>query len=351
MSINAALKWLDQAQFDEGGFSAGYSFSAGWMPPYPETTGYLVPTLLAISEQRGADGLRNSALEAARWLVRIQDQSGWYPGKYIVSDRPMEPSVFNTGQIMQGLSAAFQATADERYREALLKSAEWVASVQEENGSWKEHAYNGIPHTYYSRVAWPMIEAGQLLHREDLAESGKAQLVWTLDRCNDVGWFDESGFLDHSSPLTHTIAYTIEGLLEGGVLLSESRFVDAAERSASALLSVFEENHFLPARFSSRWLSSDSWACVSGNAQISAVWLRLFQITRRDRFLSGGKEMNSWLCASQVKDTSRSVPAGGLKGSYPVWGDYDRFRLPMHAVKFFLDAIMLEDCIERKKKC
>src|SRR5687768_11565693 len=52
-----ALAWLDRAQqHGAGGFARGYSLVrdpyfgwTGWQPAYPETTGYIIPTLLAAS--------------------------------------------------------------------------------------------------------------------------------------------------------------------------------------------------------------------------------------------------------------------------------------------------------------
>jgi len=49
--IRAALAWLLRAQDlgEDAGFCAIYSFAEGWMGSYPETTGYIIPTLLACS--------------------------------------------------------------------------------------------------------------------------------------------------------------------------------------------------------------------------------------------------------------------------------------------------------------
>ena len=46
----AAVDWLCRAQdvrdghADAGGVSAGWSFEDGWLPGYPETSGYIVET-------------------------------------------------------------------------------------------------------------------------------------------------------------------------------------------------------------------------------------------------------------------------------------------------------------------
>ena len=51
--LSAAIDWLCRAQdvrdghADAGGVSAGWSFEDGWLPSYPETTGYIIETMLA----------------------------------------------------------------------------------------------------------------------------------------------------------------------------------------------------------------------------------------------------------------------------------------------------------------
>ena len=53
----AALDWLGAAQdrsaSADGGAARHYSLVQGWGPSYPETTGYIVPTLLAAGERLG----------------------------------------------------------------------------------------------------------------------------------------------------------------------------------------------------------------------------------------------------------------------------------------------------------
>ena len=49
-AIAAALDWLGQAQDNsttrDGGVARHYSLVSGWSASYPETTGYIVPTLI-----------------------------------------------------------------------------------------------------------------------------------------------------------------------------------------------------------------------------------------------------------------------------------------------------------------
>src|SRR5437667_9915936 len=43
----ATIRWICRAHDQCGGkgVSAGFSLLHGWFPPYPETTGYIIPTL------------------------------------------------------------------------------------------------------------------------------------------------------------------------------------------------------------------------------------------------------------------------------------------------------------------
>ena len=58
--LAAALEWLCLAQdvckgrADAGGVSAGWSFEDGWLPGYPETTGYIIETFIEAAEALNA---------------------------------------------------------------------------------------------------------------------------------------------------------------------------------------------------------------------------------------------------------------------------------------------------------
>src|ERR1700726_541193 len=57
--LGAAIDWLCLAQDvrngmpDAGGVSAGWSFEDGWLPSYPETSGYIVETFIAAARVLG----------------------------------------------------------------------------------------------------------------------------------------------------------------------------------------------------------------------------------------------------------------------------------------------------------
>jgi hypothetical protein len=64
-AITAALDWLGRAQdrspTGDGGIARHYGLTTGWGPSYPETTGYIAPTMLEQSARREDAKLRERA--------------------------------------------------------------------------------------------------------------------------------------------------------------------------------------------------------------------------------------------------------------------------------------------------
>lgn len=106
--MKLAAEWLAAAQdaTSDGGVSALYSVRTGWDVSYPETTGYIIPTLLNYSRLTGQDTWRERAIRMADWLLSIQLSDGAFPQR----TDPVTPLVFDTGQIIFGLIGAFHET-------------------------------------------------------------------------------------------------------------------------------------------------------------------------------------------------------------------------------------------------
>lgn len=144
-------------------------------------------------------------------------------------------------------------------------------------------------------VDWAMIELFMITGRECYANAAKANIEWALSNQLDNGWFKECTFLRNELPVTHTIAYTIQGILESGIILNNQKYIEKAKKSADALLSLQREDGFLSGIFDPRWNGKVKWSCLTGNAQISIIWLSLYQITTDNKYLSAAKKANKYL--------------------------------------------------------
>ncbi len=337
----AAVDWLlaAHARSADGGVPAFYDLLRdAWAPSYPETTGYLVPTLLACADACAYEPARRTALEMAEYLLRVQRPEGAIPGWG--NDSPV--FVFDTGQVIQGWLAAWQATGDDRFSAALSRAAQWLLIHQEPAGYWQKYQYQNSIKTWDVRVAWALVQAGQAMGEHRYTEAGRRCLAWALQQQSDDGWFDHCALDPGHPPVTHTIAYAIEGLLEGGALLGEERCVNAARRAADALLYRQRRDGSLSAYWGPGWRPLSRSSCLTGDAQMAVCWFRLYQLTGEHRYLSAGRRILGTVAATQQVDTAWAPIQGAIAGSRPIWAPYLRWRYPNWAVKFFLDALLLQ---------
>lgn len=339
--LREAIAWLYRAQdaTTDRGVSHSYLLGKGWMPSYPETTGYIIPTLLNWYSLTGEEDAKRRALDMADWELSVQLPDGAIPAL-----SSGEPVVFDTGQVVFGWLAAFDVTGDERYRDAAMKAAVWLISQLDENRTWSRFGNPGQTgvHTYNVRVAWAVLAlaevAGEVRFRAPMA----GFLDWSLGQESGRGWFNNNCLTQNDQPLLHTIAYTSQGLLECGVLLNDQRCIDAAARTSDELVKHVASDGRLPGRFDDHWRPAESWCCLTGMAQTAIVWQRLDRLTGDGKYVDAVARVNRFLKRSQDLNTANPGVRGGIKGSFPINGDYGSWRVLNWATKFFIDDLLLE---------
>ena len=73
---------------------------------------------------------------------------------------------------------------------------------------------------------------------------------------------------------------------------------------------------------------------------MSCVWLRLYEVTGDFRYLNAALKMNEML-KQLIPVRGRRGIAGGVGGSYPVWGRYQALRYISWGCKFLADSLLL----------
>ena len=66
---------------------AYYSLKNGWASSYPETTGYIIPTMFKASYYFESENLKNRAVLMSDWLLTLQMENGAFPGG-LIKDEP-----------------------------------------------------------------------------------------------------------------------------------------------------------------------------------------------------------------------------------------------------------------------
>jgi hypothetical protein len=343
--LREALNWVYRAQdaTPDRGVSHSYVFGKGWMRSYPETTGYLIPTLLNWHARSQEGDARRRALEMAAWELDVQLPSGAIPD--LVTGSPV---VFDTGQVLFGWLAAWRETGDALYRDAARRASDWLVEAMDPDGVWRRHGGPGTgPVVYNARAAWGLVEAGRCLEHASYLDRARAFLTWTLGQEAGNGWFEHNCLNDAARPLLHTIAYTAQGQLEAGTILQEPRLIEAARRTASALAEAVPSSGRMAGRFDRSWQPAASWACLTGMAQAVLVWGQLDRISGSQDFRDTADRVLGFLL--QVHDVSSRNGGlrGGVRGSFPVNGDYCRYRVPNWATKFFVDALLADGSATR----
>lgn len=332
-SVDLAAGFIQRSIDVHNGRGSAHSFSwwlnpdMGWHLPYPETTGYLLPTL--IDWRHRYDDFGPMGRSCAQWLVDCQHRDGWWhAGLY----KKLGPSVFNTAVIAQGILKAHSIWDD--YSESLEAAYDWLLDQLDDQGEFHQFGYRGhhFP-TYYTRVAWSMIEGGLHMNKPELLNAGDRILEQLRPRFKKDS-IARSGFYPNKAADLHTVAYALRGWIESMNLLGrESNLVDG-------LLAYFEASWPKSSRWPARlWPDDHSFVNPTGEAQMALVLLRS---GKRPDFIPS-------LIEQLISYQKQDGPAkGGFPGSVPFWKGYMPLRYPNWAAKFYLDLVKEIDILNSK---
>lgn len=341
--LRAAVDWLLQAQraggqgADRGGYAHSFHLARGWQPAYPETTGYIIPSLhraaaFFADDRPLADSLRESVVRAARWLKGLQRTDGAIP------DLAGMPQVFDTGQVLIGLNYLAEQAPDLADLDVLSRAARWLISVQERDGSFVRHAYNGISHSYYSRVGASLVTAGRIMSDKAVMDAGLANLAWMLRQQQPSGFFNHLSF-DREPPFLHTMVYAVEGLLMGFAETGDATCLESANRFCTKLLDASARQ--VPfSQYNADFTPANRERCLTGVAQWAGVCLELAALRGDDRYRAAGVQAIDYLKTRQIMATGDVRLFGGLMGSDGPMGAYMRLAIPNWGVKFLIDALL-----------
>ncbi len=351
-ALSLSIDWLLSAQenMKDGGFGT-YYIVGGWSSSYPETSGYIIPTLYQYLQIDPAkkEKIETSIIKCADWLLKIQKPSGGWQSAYMEHNRP--EVVFNTAQVLRGLIIALKMTGDKKYLTSMIKASDWLIETQEENGSWIKTAYMNEPRVYDSYVAHPLLMIWELTGEEKYKKAAIKNLDWILTQQESNGWFNNADNTQKHNhrPILHTIAYTIDGLINSGLILNDHRYIHAGKKAADKLMDLFSLHGGLNGRYDKYWTPAEYMICTGG-AQISIVWSLLYETTGNEDYLKSAIRMNDQLTAIQQSClTLQGEGNGALPGSFPLWGKYEPFGFPNWATKYLADALMSEWVINKKK--
>jgi hypothetical protein len=346
----AAVDWLLRAQSasPDDGVSLGYfpcdGIYHGWRPSYPETTGYIITSLFRFAERFDEPLAKEAAIRMAHWEVSVQMPSGAVQGGPVTSPDLQTPAAFNTGMVLDGWCTAYQDTQAPAFLGAARKAADFLLNDLNEEGYFEtngEYVSVGEIKTYTCLCAWALYRFGVLAEDGRYCEGAIRSIEAALKQQQSNGWFAHNCLSRSEAPLTHTIGYALQGILEVGVLSGRDDFQTAVRRGIDPLLEKIAPDGYLPGRFYADWEPGSFSSCLTGNAQIALVCFRLAEVTGETRYATSANRLLDFLKSLQARDLPNPALNGAIGGSFPLLGEYMRSGYPNWATKYFLDALLL----------
>lgn len=349
----AAVDWILRAQASspDGGVALGYfpcdsgGAGSGWRVSYPETTGYIITSLLAYAKRHGDASVADAALRMAHWEVDVQMPSGAVQGGPVCAPEHQTAAAFNTGMVLDGWCSAAAHSGDMRLLQAARRAADWLVADLDTEGYYKTNGAfvsKGENKTYTCLCAWAIYRFGELSGEESYKQAAVLSIEAGLRQQQPNGWFAHNCLTRSDAPLTHTIGYTLQGVLEVGLLAGRQDFIDAVRRTLDALLPNLHPSGYLPGRFYANWQPAGFSSCLTGSAQLAIVCYRLSAHLGEPGYAEAADKLVNYLKALQQTQSDDPGCSGAIAGSFPVQGAYMRVGYPNWATKYFLDALMLQ---------
>jgi malonyl-CoA O-methyltransferase len=284
-SYAKALDWIKNNSIPE----KGILISSRQKVPYPEVTGYLIPTLIDAGEY-------NLAERYAEFLSYIQHPNGAFAGP------DGAEYIFDSGQALRGLLKASQKWS--RFETCAKRTAEFIVSKIETFGliSAPPGYADRIPESVHVFILPALAQASLLLDKPEYLESAHKSLEY----------YKKSPTALDPNELTHFLAYTIDGFIDMGEVRHVKPVVDE-------IFSLQRADGSIPAH------PNVKWVCSTGLAQLAIIAYKLGMDPEGDKAVS-------FLCRLQNK-------SGGFYGSYGPGAKYFPEAEISWANKFFLDAL------------
>lgn len=285
-SVEMNIKWIKKNTIP----NKGIIINSRQKIPYPEVTGYFIPTLYQWGE-------KDLARNFTQWLISIQNIDGSF------SAPDGAPYTFDTGQVIRGFTAALDDLPE--VRNPLRRACDWILTQVQSNGRlttpstkmWGNIADDRI-HLY---VLPPLIEASKKLNEPKYIDMAYRVLKY----------YKHQKDLIEFNTLSHFYAYIIEALYD----LQE---IGLAKKAMEQIATLQRKDGSIPA------YKNVPWVCSPGLAQLAIIWYKL-----------GMKEYANNVVHYLEKVQNKS---GGFYGSYGRKANYFPKEEISWTTKFLLDA-------------
>lgn len=298
--LDRAVRWIHANHLDGNAIPITHRNRI----PYPEVTGYFIPTLLALGEV-------DLAIRFARWLVTVQEVDGSFCGEL-----PDRTFVFDTGQVIRGWVSIIDRLPE--LGEPLHRACQWVVSgadpttgrlkVPPAGSDWSLGERGELSEGVHLYVLKPLKNASAILGQPEISAAADRALAYYMANVPLTEFA-------HSNMLTHFYGYIQEALFELGC-------VDMARDGMASVAAYQQASGAVPAYFDVPWI------CSTGLAQLAKVWYLLDDSARADKAIDFLWQLQN--------------PSGGFYGSYGVGASYFPADEIPWAVKYAIEVELIK---------
>ena len=332
-SLIQNIEWINKsfAVNNNEGSSASQNLFGRWSQVYPETTGYLISTILKTQVIERKEKMK-LAFSQLLFLEKIKNEDG----SFYQSMDNKEPIVFDTAQILLGLISIAPLIAVFGDVVSTCSAAhEWLYAQLNEKGEFKKYNYvKDYNPAYYSRIAWPMV-AWESINEKKPREKTVQLIKRICQLQNENLSFNDWGFYPEQKAYTHTIAYTLRGLYECGLILNDNEIKDQVCSSLRRFIELVKRDNRVGGAYDLDWQADTSFICATGNAQLALLLMMVYRHKRENIFL----EIVPKLLKPLVKAQRSWYNRAAVPSSIPIWGPYQRFKYTNWTQKFYSEAL------------
>ncbi|MBL0340397.1 MAG: terpene cyclase/mutase family protein [Bacteroidetes bacterium] len=346
--IGSALKWFKASLLPDGGAAAKYSMMTHQLTQaYPMSTANWVPVLTRIKQfypeiYQQEINVPELTRELVNWVIRTQRRDGTFPASY-GDYMNQAPRVFNNGMIIHSLLDYHNARGGSDLIEACISSADWLLKIQSNDGSWRQFTYHQLSSNTLAGAA--LIRLAAITGEKKYYEAGEKNILFALSLQRPNGYFSGNGFDSSSSAYTITIAYAIAGILEAGILTGNENWKNAAFNGLVPVLNMVNKTGFLVGEIDEDFQSSSSFSCLPGNCLLAINAYKLASLTGNTDLKIKADLLTDYVKSKQMMSKISFID-GGISGSWPISGNYSSYEIPSWAVRYFIEAVMMQDSLK-----
>lgn len=334
------LSWVHRAQnaSGNGGISARYNLRSGaWQAPYPETSGYLIPTLMRWSEEVSSKETSEVASRVGAFLLDLQEEDGSVNCRRSGSEGSQGPALkiaFDLGAILSGFCEL--GRKDLKFLVGAERLANYLKSNQAADGSWPNHSYFPYFGAHNSLTGLSLLRAGRLLGRRDLERCGVKTLESLSGHFKPNGFITGTSFTENSedSSFIHPFCYAVEGFQSAEDFGHDFRNVYHA--ALWAIPQLMRQSALLPSHFNKDLKKKSRFSALTGTAQAALVLLR----SDESELVGKGHQLFENLASTVDLYSNNDGVRGGIQSSWPIAGGYGRFTFNNWGAKYFLDCAL-----------